>query len=42
MMLGYKRPSYLYEHEYLKTEYYMLQILERLIPVGKPCFSDNF
>ena len=42
MMLGYKRPTYLYDHEYLKTEYYMLQILERLIPVGKPCFADNF
>lgn len=42
MMLGYKRPTYLYDHEYLDTEYYMLQILERLIPVGKPCFADNF
>jgi predicted acetyltransferase len=42
MMLGYKRPTFLYDHEYLKAEYYMVQILERLIPVGKPCFADYF
>ncbi len=42
MLMGYKRPTFLYEHERLKTEYYMLQILERLIPVEKPYFSDYF
>ena len=42
MMMGYKRPSYLYEHEKIKTEYYMLTWLERLIPVEKPYFSDYF
>ena len=42
MMMGYKRPGYLYEHEYLETEYYMVQVLEKLIPVGKPYFSEYF
>ena len=37
-----KRPSYLYEHEKIRTEYYMLTWLERLIPVEKPYFSDYF
>lgn len=42
MLMGYKRPSYLYENDRLEMEYYMVQILERLIPVGKPYFSDYF
>ncbi len=42
MLMGYKRPSYLYEHEKLQTEYYMLTWLERLIPAEKPYFSDYF
>ena len=42
MLMGYKRPSYLYEHEKIKTEYYMLTWLERLIPVEKAYFSDYF
>ena len=42
MLMGYKRPSYLYDHEKIKTEYYMLTWLERLIPVEKPYFSDYF
>ncbi len=42
LLMGYKRPSYLYEHEKIKTEYYMLTWLERLIPVEKPYFSDYF
>ncbi len=42
MLMGYKRPSYLYEHERIRTEYYMLTWLERLIPVEKPYFSDYF
>ena len=42
MLMGYKRPSYLYEHEKINTEYYMLTWLERLIPVEKPYFSDYF
>ena len=42
MMMGYKRPTYLYNHEKLQTEYYMLTWLERLIPVEKPYFSDYF
>lgn len=42
MMMGYKRPTYLYDHEKIKTEYYMLTWLERLIPAEKPYFSDYF
>lgn len=42
MLMGYKRPTYLYDHEKLQTEYYMLTWLERLIPVEKPYFSDYF
>lgn len=42
MLMGYKRPSYLYDNDRLDTEYYMIQILEQLIPVGKPYFSDYF
>ena len=42
MLMGYKRPTYLYDHEKIKTEYYMLTWLERLIPVEKPYFSDYF
>lgn len=42
MLLGYKRPAYLYENDRLEMEYYLVQILELLIPVGKPYFSDYF
>ncbi len=42
MLMGYKRPGYLYEHEKIQTEYYMLTWLERLIPAQKPYFSDYF
>ncbi len=42
MLMGYKRPTYLYDHEKIQTEYYMLTWLERLIPVEKPYFSDYF
>lgn len=42
MLTGYKRPSYLYENDRLEMEYYMVQVLEQLIPNGKPCFSDYF
>ena len=42
MLMGYKRPSYLYEHEKIRTEYYMLTWLERIIPVEKAYFSDYF
>lgn len=39
LMMGYKRPTYLYDHEKISMEYYMLTWLERLIPVKKPYFS---
>lgn len=42
MLMGYKRPSYLYDNDRLDMEYYMISILERIIPVGKPYFSDYF
>ena len=42
LMMGYKRPTYLYDHEKISMEYYMLTWLERLIPVKKPYFSDYF
>lgn len=42
MLMGYKRPTFLYECGRIKTEYYMLKILEQLIPVEKPYFSDYF
>lgn len=42
MLMGYKRPSYLYDNGKLEMEYYMVQILERLIPTGKAYFSDYF
>lgn len=42
MLMGYKRPTYLYNHEKLQTEYYMLTWLERLIPAEKPYFSDYY
>lgn len=42
MLMGYKRPSYLYDNDRLNTEYYMGRILEQLIPAGKMNFSDYF
>ena len=42
MLMGYKRPTFLYECGRIQTEYYMLRILEQLIPVEKPYFSDYF
>ena len=42
MLMGYKRPSYLYENERLKMDYHLLPYLERLIPIEKPYFSDYF
>ncbi|MGI6201168.1 MAG: GNAT family N-acetyltransferase [Christensenellales bacterium] len=42
LMLGYKRPSYLYKHKRLRAQPYMIALLERLIPMEKPCFADYF
>lgn len=42
LLMGYKRPSYLYENGRLIMEYYMVRILEQLIPTGKGYFSDYF
>ena len=42
MLMGYKRPTYLYENERLKMEYYLVDVLEKLISNDKPYFSDYF
>ena len=42
MMMGYKRPSYLYENERIQMDYHLVPVLERLIPIEKPYFSDYF
>lgn len=42
MMLGYKRPTYLYDNEYLEMDYYLLHSLEMMIKATKPYFSDYF
>lgn len=42
MMMGYKRPTYLYNNEYIKVDYYLLKPLEMLIDAKKPYFSDYF
>lgn len=42
MMLGYKRPTYLYDNEYLEMDYYLLRSLEMMIEASKPYFSDYF
>lgn len=42
MMMGYKRPTYLYDNDYIKVDYYLLRPLEMLIDAKKPYFSDYF
>ena len=42
MMMGYKRPTYLYDNGYLQVDYYLLRPLERLIDAEEPYFSDYF
>ena len=42
MLMGYKRPSYLYENERIQVDYHLIPYLERLIPIEKPYFSDYF
>ena len=42
MLMGYKRPSYLYRNNRLDMEYYWVRILEQLIHHDKPYFSDYF
>ena len=42
LMMGYKRPSYLYENERIQVDYHLIPYLERLIPIEKPYFSDYF
>lgn len=42
MLMGYKRPTYLYDNDYLEMDYYLLRSLEMLIDAQKPCFLDYF
>lgn len=42
MFMGYKRPSYLYHNNRLKANRYMINLLEEMIPMDKPYFSDFF
>lgn len=42
MMMSYRRPSYFYKIERLKTDVKTLKILENLIPDEQPYFSDYF
>ena len=42
MLMGYKRPTYLYNNDRIRMEYYLLPTLESLIPPEKPYFSDYF
>ena len=42
MLMGYKRPTYLYNNSKLDMEYYWVKILEQLINNDKPYFSDYF
>lgn len=42
MLMGYKRPTYLYRNDRLDMEYYWVRILEQLIHHDKPYFSDYF
>lgn len=42
LLMGYKRPTYLYNNDRIDMDYYLLPTLESLIPPGKPYFSDYF
>lgn len=42
MLLGYKRPEYLYNNERIHMNYNFLKELEMSVPAGKPYFSDYF
>lgn len=42
MMLGYKRPTYLYDNGRMEIDYHLIPVLEMLIAPDKPYFSDYF
>lgn len=42
MMMGYKRPTYLYNNDRLFMDYHLLTLLETMIANDKPYFSDYF
>lgn len=42
MLMSYRRPSYLYKVELLKTDRKTLRMLEEIVPEQQPYFSDYF
>ena len=42
MLMGYQRPTYLYNNDRIDMDYHLLKTLETLIPPDKPYFSDYF
>ena len=42
MLMGYKRPTYLYNNDRIDMDYHLLKTLETLISPDKPYFSDYF
>ena len=42
MLMGYKRPTYLYNNDRIDMDYHLLKTLEALIPPDRPYFSDYF
>lgn len=42
LLMGYKRPTYLYNNDRIDMDYHLLKTLETLLPSGKPYFSDYF
>ncbi|GKQ42830.1 acetyltransferase [Companilactobacillus sp. RD055328] len=42
MMMSYKRPSYLAKIERLKTSHHAIRVLENIIPIETPYYSDYF
>lgn len=42
MLMNFRRPSYFYEYERLKTDKVMIEVLDDMIPAKQPYFSDYF
>ena len=42
MLMGYKRPTSLYNNDRIDMDYHLLKTLEALIPPDRPYFSDYF
>lgn len=42
MLMGYKRPTYLYQNERIQADYHLIPYLERLIPILKSPTSPDY